>query len=128
MRRIVQTEAGARLACVSVMKTNRIGVDELTDKAGNSLHVKQLIGLKHWARPISKALNLEDGRLTFHVLEAPDPAAAIIDFATRNGADHIVMGARLVGIAALSGQRVGPGGGRVTVHGDRGARDRTRRA
>ena len=28
-------------ACVSVMKTNRIGVDELTDKAGNSLHVKQ---------------------------------------------------------------------------------------
>ena len=94
VRRIVQTEAGARLACVSVMKTNRIGVDELTDKAGNSLHVKQLIGLKHWARPISKALNLEDGRLTFHVLEAPDPAAAIIDFATRNGADHIVMGAR----------------------------------
>ncbi len=82
------------LACVSVMKTNRIGIDELTDKAGNSLHVKQLIGLKHWARPISKALNLEDGRLTFHVLEAPDPAAAIIDFATRNGADHIVMGAR----------------------------------
>ena len=34
VRRIVQTEAGARLACVSVMKTNRIGVDELTDKAG----------------------------------------------------------------------------------------------
>ena len=28
------------------------------------------------------------------MLEAPDPAAAIIDFATRNGADHIVMGAR----------------------------------
>jgi protein-serine/threonine kinase len=94
VRRIVQTEAGARLACVSVMKTNRIGIDELTDKAGNSLHVKQLVGLKHWARPISKALSLEDGRLTFHVLEAPDVAGAIIDFASRNGADHIVMGAR----------------------------------
>ena len=55
---------------------------------------KQLVALKHWARPISKALNLDDGRLTFHVLEAPDPANAIIEFAQRNHADHIVMGAR----------------------------------
>ena len=29
-----------------------------------------------------------------HVLEAPDPAQAIIEFARRNQADHIVMGAR----------------------------------
>ncbi len=94
VRRIVQTEPGARLACVSVMRTARIGMDVLTDKDGKSVHVKQLVALKHWARPISRALSLEDGRLTFHVLEAPDPAAAIIDFAARNGADHIVMGAR----------------------------------
>lgn len=99
VRRIVQTETGARLACVSVMKVNRIGIDELTDRHGQSLHVKQLIALKHWARPISKALALEDGRLTFHVLEAPDAASAIIDFAHRNGVDHIVMGAR--GASAL---------------------------
>lgn len=98
-RRIVQTEPGARLACVAVMKTNRIGIDELTDRHGQSVHVKQLIALKHWARPISKALALEDGRLTFHVLEAPDAADAIIDFARRNGVDHIVMGAR--GASAL---------------------------
>lgn len=94
VRRIVQTEAGARLACVAVMKVNRIGIDELTDQHGQSLHVKQLIALKHWARPISKALNLADGRLTFHVLEAPDVAGALVDFARRNGVDHIVMGAR----------------------------------
>jgi len=99
VRRMVQTEPGARLACVSVMKTARIGMDELTDKDGKSVHVKQLIALKHWARPISKALNLEDGRLTFHVLEAPDAATAIIDFAAKNGVDHIVMGAR--GASAL---------------------------
>lgn len=94
VRRIMQTEAGARLACVSVMKINRIGIDDLTDQHGQSLHVKQLIALKHWARPISKALNLADGRLTFHVLEAPDVAGALVDFARRNGVDHIVMGAR----------------------------------
>jgi len=93
VRRIVQTEPGARLACVSVMKTARIGMDELTDKEGRSLHVKQLIVLRHWARPISQALALEDGRLTFHVLEAPDTADALIEFASKSGADHIVIGA-----------------------------------
>jgi protein-serine/threonine kinase len=94
VRRIVLTEPGARLACVSVMRIARIGTDALTDHTGKSLHVKQLVSLKHWARPISKSLNLEDGRLTFHVLEAPDPADALVDFARRNQVDHIVMGAR----------------------------------
>jgi eukaryotic-like serine/threonine-protein kinase len=59
-----------------------------------SRHVKQLVALKHWARRWLKALKLDEGRLTFHVLEAPDPAAAIVDFAERNQVDHIVMGAR----------------------------------
>jgi protein-serine/threonine kinase len=94
VRRIVLTEPGARLACISVMKTARIGMDERVDAAGRSLHVRQLVGLKHWARPISKALDLNEGRLTFHVLEAPDAAAAIVEFAERNQVDHIVMGAR----------------------------------
>ena len=94
VRRIVLTEPGARLACVSVMRTACIGMDELTDEHGQSLHVKQLVALKHWARPISKSLNLDEGRLTFHVLEAPDAATAIVDFARRNHIDHIVMGAR----------------------------------
>jgi protein-serine/threonine kinase len=120
VRRIVQTEAGARLACVSVMKVNRIGIDELTDQHGQSLHVKQLIALKHWARPISKALDLDDGRLTFHVLEAPDPAGAIIDFAHRNGVDHIVMGARGASalrryLGSVSGQVVAESDCTVTV-------------
>jgi nucleotide-binding universal stress UspA family protein len=88
------TEPGARLACISVMKTARIGMDEKMDASGQSVHVKQLIGLKHWARPISKRLDLGEGRLTFHVLEAPDAAAAIVEFAERNQVDHIVMGAR----------------------------------
>jgi len=97
VRRILVTEPSARLACLSVMKVTRIGMDELIDAEGQSVHVKQLVGLKHWARPLtqqSEGLALDDGRLTFHVLEAPDPAAAIVDFAERNHVDHIVMGAR----------------------------------
>ena len=97
VRRILVTEPSARLACVSVMKVARIGMDELIDGEGQSVHVKQLVALKNWARPLTHhppERALEDGRVTFHVLEAPDPAAAIVDFAERNLVDHIVMGAR----------------------------------
>lgn len=94
VRRLLLTEPGARLACMCVMRTHRMGMDDKVDASGQSVHVKQLVRLKHWARPISKALKFDEGRLTFHVLAAPDAAAAIIDFARRNGVDHIVMGAR----------------------------------
>ncbi len=93
VRRIMRTTPHARLACVSVMKTARIAMDVLVDEQGQSHHVKQLIALKHWARPIRKSLKLDDGRLTFHVLEAHDVASAIVDFAQRSHVDHIVMGA-----------------------------------
>jgi len=35
--------------------------------------------------------------VTFHVLEAPDAATAIVDYARKNQVDHIVMGARSSG-------------------------------
>jgi nucleotide-binding universal stress UspA family protein len=94
--RLLHTEPGTRLACVAVMKTNRIGMDELRDKDGSSKHVNLLVQLKHWARPVLQALapGEPDGRVTFHVLEAPDPAGAIIEFGRKNHVDHIVMGAR----------------------------------
>ena len=94
VRRIMQMEPGARLACVSVMKTARIGMDTLVDEQGNSLHVQQLVAIKHWARPLQQQLQMDEHRLTFHVLEAPDTANAIVEFATKNQVDHIVMGAR----------------------------------
>lgn len=89
-RRILQTAPGARLACVTVQKTNRIGMDVTVDKEGRNLHVKHLVGLQHWAR----ALNIPADKITYHVLEAPDPAAAIVDYARVNDVDHIVIGSR----------------------------------
>jgi len=111
VQRVMQTSPGARLACLAVMKINRIGMDELTEKDGSSRHVNMLVQLKHWARPVVAALaetqaatktppskatapTAQDTRVTFHVIEAPDPATAIIDYARKNQVDHIVMGAR----------------------------------
>jgi serine/threonine protein kinase len=94
VRRILQIEPGARLAVVSIMRVHRVAMDKLTDDAGNSLHVQQLVAIKHWARPLQQQLTLDEHRLTFHVLEATETAPALIEFANKNQVDHIVMGAR----------------------------------
>jgi serine/threonine protein kinase len=98
VQRLMRTSPGARLACLAVMRTNRIGMDELLDGDGSSRHVNLLVQLKHWARPVVQALKIaheeQDARVTFHVIEAPDAAGAIVDYARRNQVDHIVMGAR----------------------------------
>jgi nucleotide-binding universal stress UspA family protein len=88
--RILQTVPGARLACLHVLRQNRIALDTTLDAAGNNKHVQRLVELRHWAAPIG----LAEGRITFHVLEAVDAAAAILEHARVNGVDHIVMGAR----------------------------------
>jgi hypothetical protein len=89
------------------MRTGRIAIDELVDADGRSRHVKQLVALKHWARPMLKgALELRRGRLTFHVLEAPDAAEAIVDFARAHPRrPHRDGRARRVGAAAALRQR-----------------------
>jgi eukaryotic-like serine/threonine-protein kinase len=94
VRRTVAAEPGARLVCVGVMKTARIGSEERVDASGRNLHLRQLVGLRHWVRPLALQLALDEGRLSCHVLEATDVAAALIHFAQRNQVDHIVMGAR----------------------------------
>ena len=88
--RILATLPSARLACVNVLKLGRITIDRTLDEEGQNKHVDRLVALKHWASP----LKLDENRLTVHVLEAVDPAAAILDFVEVNHVDHIVIGAR----------------------------------
>jgi serine/threonine protein kinase len=90
LRRVLSTEPTARLACVNVLKTSRIALDPLQDSQGRNPHLQRLVELKHWAR----SLPVAEDRITYHVFESPDPAAAIIDYARNNNVDHIVMGAR----------------------------------
>ena len=88
--RILAILPSARLACVNVLKLNRLSIDRTLDENNSNKHVDRLVMLKHWAQP----LQLDAGRLTTHVLEALDPAAAILEFAAVNRVDHIVIGAR----------------------------------
>lgn len=102
VQRLLRTDPGARLACLSVMRINRIAIDELVDADGQSRHVRLLVQLKHWAHAITHpeaapGADTKDGRVTFHVIEAVDPAGAIVEFASKNQVDHIVLGARSSG-------------------------------
>jgi nucleotide-binding universal stress UspA family protein len=89
-RRVLHGEPDARLACVTVLKTSRIAMDIMVDDAGRNLHVRRLVELKHWSRPLAIAPE----KITHHVLEAPDAAAAILEFARTNAVDEIVIGSR----------------------------------
>ena len=89
-REILHFRPEARLACVNVLRSTRIQLDQGTDEAGNNLHVARLVALKAWG----EALGLPEGRVTYTVLEAPDPGNALTEHATRILAGHIVMGAR----------------------------------
>ncbi len=88
--RILERSPQARLAVLNVLKLNRIALDQTLDEQGNNKHVQRLVDLKDWARP----MKLQQGRITFHVLEAVDPAETILEYARLNNVDHIVMGAR----------------------------------
>jgi len=89
-QRILATLPSARLACINVLKLGRVTIDTTLDEEGHNKQLDRLIALRHWAEP----LKLEGHRLTAHVLEAFDPAHAILDFAEANHVDHIVIGAR----------------------------------
>jgi serine/threonine protein kinase len=89
-QRVLATLPSARLACLSVLKLGRLTIDRALDEEGNNKHIDRLVSLRHWASP----LKLDENRLTVHVLEAIDPASAILEFAAVNHVDHIVIGAR----------------------------------
>src|SRR6266700_1205563 len=90
VEQLLSTLPSARLACINVLKLGRITIDKTLDEAGNNKHIDRLVALRHWASP----LRLDESRLTVHVLEAVDPASAILEFADVNHVDHVVIGAR----------------------------------
>jgi len=89
-QRLLAMLPSARLACLNVRRLGRIALDTTLDAQGHSKQIDRLVGLRHWAAP----LELDERRLTVHVLEAVDPAAAILEFAENNRVDHILIGAR----------------------------------
>ena len=88
--RMLTTLPGARVACINVLKQGRITLDDSLDAQGRNIHHQRLVELRNWAVP----LELDEGRISFHVLASPDPASAILQYVNANQVDHVVIGAR----------------------------------
>jgi nucleotide-binding universal stress UspA family protein len=81
VRRVVSGDAGARLTCVSVIPPD-------PGEPGENPHLRHLALLRRWAEP----LRLPEDRLSCHVLEAPSPLEALLDYVRANAVHHVVVG------------------------------------
>ena len=87
-REATTADPHCRLACVTVVPpaADLSGEGEINTATGRQ--IRCLVELRRWARP----LELPEERITYHVLESDKPAAALIDYATTNDVDHILIG------------------------------------
>jgi nucleotide-binding universal stress UspA family protein len=98
-RLLIAAQSQCRLACVTVTPPEpSLGAERAEDSA-TSMHIKHLVALRHWAKP----LQLPEERVTFHVIESTNPAAALIDYARVNKVDQILIGAPTRGMSRLLG-------------------------
>jgi len=84
-RRRLALEARCRIACITVVPP----ASALADDTPTGRHIKQLISLRRWAKP----LGAPEECVTYHVLESDEPAKALLDYAAVNEVEEIVLGA-----------------------------------
>jgi serine/threonine protein kinase len=89
VQRLLASDPDRRLTCVTVIPRSSELAGGKEDEAGTSQRIKHLVLLRNWAEP----LGLEPDRLTYHVIESNDPAAALLEYAKVNQVDHLVIGA-----------------------------------
>jgi len=89
VRRIVAADDRYRIACATVVPPAAALTGEGEESTATGRHIKHLVMLRQWARP----LELPEERLTYHVLESDKPAAALVDYATVNEVDEMLIGA-----------------------------------
>jgi serine/threonine protein kinase len=91
-RQVLSLSREYRLVCVSVVSAPAPGEE------ASGLHLEHMRRLSRWTAPLA----LPAGRLSLHVLVAPDAVGALVEFARRNHADLIILGAPRPGQQALA--------------------------
>ncbi len=87
-RRLVAADDQCRIACVTAVPPAAALRGERDEDTATGRHIQHLLKLRRWATP----LQLPEERLTYHVLESENPAAALIDYARMNDVDQILIG------------------------------------
>jgi nucleotide-binding universal stress UspA family protein len=89
-KRLTMSMTDVRVACINVIRLSGVFQTASFDEEGRNVHVQRLVELKNWAR----TLDIEEDKLSYHVLENFSPAEAIIEFAKTNHVDQILLCAR----------------------------------
>jgi nucleotide-binding universal stress UspA family protein len=89
VRRLIAADDQCRIACVTAVPPAAALSGERPEGTATGRHIKHLAILRRWASP----LQLPEERVTYHVLEPQKPAAALVDYATMNDVDQILIGA-----------------------------------
>jgi eukaryotic-like serine/threonine-protein kinase len=89
VRRLCGSDGRCRIACATVVPPAAALTGEGDAATATGRHIRHLVELRRWARP----LELAEERLTYHVLESEKPAAALIEYASVNEVDQILVGA-----------------------------------
>ena len=88
-RQVMSVAVEHRVMVLSVVRSAQVGEGGVLAESESGRQLEHLSRLRRWVQP----LGLPPERLSLHVLEAFDAAAAIVDAARRNHADLIVLGA-----------------------------------
>jgi nucleotide-binding universal stress UspA family protein len=88
-----------RIACITVVPPAATLSGEGEERTATDRHIRRLVELRKWARP----LDLPEDRLTYHVLESEKPGMTLVDYATMNDAELVLIGASRPG----GGSRLG---------------------
>ncbi|QWD80203.1 protein kinase [Polynucleobacter sp. MWH-Spelu-300-X4] len=88
-KHLLQAYPESRLICLSTISSTPTFEGSNEDETASGIVRGHLVQLMDWAKP----LQMPTERLSFHVLEAMDPASRIVEFAEDNQASMILIGA-----------------------------------
>jgi nucleotide-binding universal stress UspA family protein len=93
VQRSLGIRPGARLACVTVIAPGETSSTE-AEKSETSVHRWHLTRLKQWAEP----MDLGGHQTSYHVIESGDVADALLQYATGNQVNMVILGAATHGL------------------------------
>ena len=88
-KNLLQAYPESRLICLSTISSTPTFEGNQENETASGIVRGHLVQLMDWAKP----LKLPPERISYHVLEALDPASRIVDFAKDNDASLILIGA-----------------------------------
>jgi len=88
-RQVMNVAGEHRMMCVSVVPSPPAGEGATLVDTESGRQLEHLARLRRWVEPFG----LPADRLSLHVVQAADPAQTLVELATRNHADLIVLGA-----------------------------------